>query len=100
MCGVPDSRYARNEVFMSRKILFAFVLLGLMVSSPAWAQKKGEAKGRASTIIELQDTEIKGEVQRAEVGYNLARSTYRHEDIERPESFLDKIEESVQKEPF
>lgn len=70
--------------------LFAAIAL-LLMSTSAWAQQG---------VITLDDTVIKGRIQKPEAFYILQNATLSYEGITFPPSFVEEIEESVDGDPF
>ncbi len=84
----------------------AMVLLLLLVAGAAWAQEDGEAKKgpgsikSAPTIQELEEMVIEGKIQKPEVFYILGRGETHYKMPILKESFVERIEKSVEKNPF
>lgn len=69
--------------------------IGLM--SATWAQSKESTKRK---VIRLDTLTVEGRIQKPQAFYILQRSSLNMEDLNRVESFLPKVEKSVEKEPF
>lgn len=67
-----------------------------MLPLSALAQSTGSRK----KVIRLEEITVEGRIQKPQAFYILPRSNLDYEALERSESFLPKIEESVEKEPF
>lgn len=80
--------------------------LFLAVSATAGAQEDGAAKKgpgsikSAPTIQELEEMVIEGKIQKPEVFYILGRGETHYKMPILKESFVERIEKSVEKNPF
>ncbi len=73
----------------------ALLVLGVLsVPALASAQKHGKK------VIRLEEITVEGRIQKPQAFYILPRSNLDYEGLERVESFLHKIEESVREAPF
>jgi hypothetical protein len=73
-------------------------ILGIVLSiTPSLA---AVAQGRRTTTIRLEEIRVEGRIQKPQAFYILPRSNLDYEGLDRTESFLKKIEESVEREPF
>lgn len=79
-------------------IATTFGILAVMLGtwSLAWAQDRG----RPRRVIRLEETRIEGRIQKPQAFYILQRSNLNFEGLELKNSFVPKIIESVDKEPF
>ncbi|GAB4291401.1 MAG: hypothetical protein Kow0090_04880 [Myxococcota bacterium] len=77
-------------------LLILFMLAGIGVSFSVQA----EAKPKQGKVIRLEALKIEGRIQKPEAFYILQRANLRHSGLEKPESFLPKIVESLESEPF
>ena len=66
-------------------------------AAPAAAQEKGK---RVSRVIQLEEMTFEGRIQKPQAFYILPRSNLEYKGVDRGESFLDRVEKSVEKEPF
>jgi hypothetical protein len=73
-------------------------LLGLVLSIPLPLSVM--AQQRRTTTIRLEEIRVEGRIQKPQAFYILPRSNLDYEALDRVESFLPHIEESVEKEPF
>lgn len=69
----------------------SLVVLGMLFATSAWAQQG---------VITLDDTVIKGRIQKPEAFYILQNANLSYEGVTIPPSFLEEIKESVEEEPF
>jgi hypothetical protein len=76
-------------------VTFGLVLLTPLVTS---AQTRGERPRRR--VIRLAETRIEGRIQKPQAFYILQRSNLNFEGLELKNSFIPKIIESVDREPF
>lgn len=74
------------------------VLLGLAMTIPIPLGVL--AQQRRPTTIRLEEIRVEGRIQKPQAFYILPRSNLDYEALDRVESFLPHIEESVEKEPF
>ncbi|MDH4282440.1 MAG: hypothetical protein OEV36_07290 [Myxococcales bacterium] len=84
---------------MKRRFSTGLLVLAVVVSSAASASGQG-AKKRQPRVIQLEEIVIEGRVQKPNAFYILNRSNLGYEVLELRTSFLDKVIQSVQKEPF
>lgn len=74
------------------------------VAKQARADVQAAAKpaGRASAkkVIKLDTLTVEGRIQKPEAFYVLPRSNLNFDELQKNESFVPKIEKSVQKDPF
>ena len=75
-----------------KPVLLLLCILGM---SPAWAQG-----GPRKKVIRLDAITVEGRIQKPQAFYILQRSNLNLEELNRTESFLPKVEKSVEKEPF
>lgn len=69
------------------------VASALMGPSPAAAQSQRK-------VIRLDEISVEGRIQKPQAFYILPRSSLNYEGLVRDDSFLEKIEKSIEKEPF
>src|SRR5437868_15114798 len=79
---------------MLRRIALLSVVL---CSSLALAQAGGAKKKK---VIRLDAITVEGRIQKPQAFYILQRSQLSFDELNRPESFLGKVEKSVEKEAF
>ncbi len=77
---------------------FIVVTMGLVlsISLPMTVM----AQSRQGTTIRLEEIRVEGRIQKPQAFYILPRSNLDYEALDRTRSFLPKIEESVEREPF
>ncbi len=71
--------------------------------APAPAAEKAPASrtsGGSKKVIKLDTLTVEGRIQKPEAFYVLPRSSLSFDDMQKTESFVGKIEKSVQKDPF
>ena len=71
--------------------LSTIVLMLCLMISQAWAQQG---------VITLDDTVIKGRIQKPEAFYILQNDKLNYEGVTLPPSFIEELKESVEEEPF
>ncbi|MDY7229012.1 hypothetical protein [Hyalangium rubrum] len=78
-----------------------FLALLLMMAAPALAQDSGDAQGaKKKKVIRLDALTVEGKIQKPQAFYILQRSNLNFEELNRPESFVPKVVQSVDKQPF
>ena len=73
------------------------------VAKQARADVQAAAKpprGGARKVIKLDTLTVEGRIQKPEAFYVLPRSSLNFDELQKTESFVPKIEKSVQKDPF
>ena len=73
------------------------------IGPAAIAQDRGEerpASRRKLRVIRLEELKIEGRIQKPQAFYLLQRSNLNFDDLNREETFLDKVVEAVEKPPF
>lgn len=76
----------------------ALALLALLVYTPAaTAQEAGKKK---KAVIRLDAITVEGKIQKPQAFYILQRSNLNFDDLNRVETFLPKVVQSVEKPPF
>ncbi|MGE6757637.1 hypothetical protein D7X96_06775 [Corallococcus interemptor] len=87
----------------------ALFLLLLAVARPSWAQDPASTKKAAdgatpakkpAKVIRLEAIKVEGRIQKPEAFYFLDRSKPSFDDLNRTESFVPKVVQSVQQDPF
>jgi hypothetical protein len=61
---------------------------------------KPPARGGGKKVIKLDTLTVEGRIQKPEAFYVLPRSNLNFDELQKSESFVPKIEKSVQKDPF
>lgn len=82
-------------------------LLGctLLLGGAAFAQDKGAAGGapapaKKKKVIRLDAITVEGRIQKPQAFYILQRSTLNFDELNRAETFIPKVEKSVEKDAF
>jgi hypothetical protein len=70
------------------------LLLTLVLASTAFAQAKKKK------VIRLDALTVEGRIQKPQAFYILQRSTLNFDELNRAESFIPKVEKSVEKDAF
>ncbi|MFB1482985.1 hypothetical protein [Corallococcus sp. RDP092CA] len=90
----------------------ALFLLLLAVARPSWAEDPASTKKAAegatpapaakkpAKAIRLEAIKVEGRIQKPEAFYFLDRSKPSFDDLNRTESFVPKVVQSVQQDPF
>lgn len=64
------------------------------------AAARAPARGGGKKVIRLETLTVEGRIQKPEAFYVLPRSSLSFDELQKSESFVPKIEKSVQKDPF
>ena len=72
-------------------------LLILIAAVPALAQDTGTKKKK---VIRLDALTVEGKIQKPQAFYILQRSNLNFDDLNHPESFVPKVVQTVDKQPF
>jgi hypothetical protein len=72
-------------------------LLILIAAVPALAQDTGAKKKK---VIRLDALTVEGKIQKPQAFYILQRSNLNFDDLSHPESFVPKVVQTVDKQPF
>ncbi len=77
-----------------KRLCHVMVLAGLMViGSSGMASAQGG-------VIELEETSLKGRIQKPEAFYILQHAQLDYESLDAKPSFLDELKETVEEDPF
>ncbi len=80
---------------MLHTLALALAIAVSLAPSPASAQQPPRRK-----VVRLDEITLEGRIQKPQAFYILQRSNLSYENSPKVESFLDKIPETVKKEPF
>ncbi|MFL5345630.1 MAG: hypothetical protein ACJ8AT_12590 [Hyalangium sp.] len=73
------------------------LVLILIAAGPALAQDSGAKKKK---VIRLDALTVEGKIQKPQAFYILQRSNLNFDDLSHPESFVPKVVQTVDKQPF
>ncbi|WP_224368736.1 hypothetical protein [Hyalangium versicolor] len=73
-------------------------LLMMIAAAPALAQDTGAPKKKK--VIRLDALTVEGKIQKPQAFYILQRSNLNFDDLNHPESFVPKVVQTVDKQPF
>ncbi len=79
-----------------KRLLFPIVLL---VAAGAFAQD-AQQPAKKKKVIRLDAITVEGRIQKPQAFYILQRSTLNFDELNRAESFVPKVEKSVEKDAF
>ena len=82
-------------MFMKKLLLSAL----LLASTLAVAQE-AQAPAKKKKVIRLDAITVEGRIQKPQAFYILQRSTLNFDELNRAESFLPKVEKSIEKDAF
>jgi hypothetical protein len=81
--------------------------LVMIAAAPALAQDtgaststQGDSGAKKKKVIRLDALTVEGKIQKPQAFYILQRSNLNFEDLNKPESFVPKVVQSVDKQPF
>jgi hypothetical protein len=72
----------------------------LMLAFTTFAQAPDKAAPKKKKVIRLDATTIEGRIQKPQAFYILQRSTLNFDELNRAETFIPKVEKSVEKPVF
>ncbi len=83
----------------------ALALLLLLASAPVLAQESaasgsGSKETRKKKVIRLEAITVEGRIQKPQAFYVLPRTHLNFDELNKAESFVPKVVQSVEKEPF
>jgi hypothetical protein len=81
---------------LRRVTLAAFLCL----AGFAAAQDQGQGQAKKKKVIRLDAITVEGRIQKPQAFYILQRSTLNFDELNRAESFIPKVEKSVEKDAF
>jgi hypothetical protein len=82
------------------KTLLCLLLMTAAVPALAQETPAGEEAKKKKKVIRLDALTVEGKIQKPQAFYILQRSNLNFEDLNRPESFVPQVVESVDKQPF
>lgn len=79
-----------------------FFMATALVSAMSWAQAPASTGGapKKKKVIRLDAITVEGRIQKPQAFYILQRSTLNFDELNRAETFVPKIEKSVEKDAF
>ena len=89
----PDSSAAQKEAERAAKV-------AKQARKDLQAPAKPPARSGGKKVIKLDTLTVEGRIQKPEAFYVLPRSNLNFDELQKSESFVPKIEKSVQKDPF
>lgn len=72
----------------------------LLTTTGAMAQAPAPAAAKKKKVIRLDALTVEGRIQKPQAFYILQRSTLNFDELNRAESFIPKVEKSVEKDAF
>lgn len=77
------------------------ILTALLLAPAAFAQESGQpANAKKKKVIRLDAITVEGRIQKPQAFYILQRSTLNFDELNRAETFVPKVEKSVEKDSF
>ena len=89
----PDSTAAQKEADRAAAV-------AKQARADVQAAAKPASRASAKKVIKLDTLTVEGRIQKPEAFYVLPRSNLNFDELQKNESFVPKIEKSVQKDPF
>ena len=89
----PDTSAAQKEADRAAQV-------AKQARADVQAAAKPPARGGGRKVIKLDTLTVEGRIQKPEAFYVLPRSSLSFDELQKTESFVPKIEKSVQKDPF
>ena len=89
----PDPSAAKKEAERAAQV-------AKQARADVQAAAKPAARGGGKKVIKLDTLTVEGRIQKPEAFYVLPRSNLNFDELQKSESFVPKIEKSVQKDPF
>lgn len=89
----PDTSAAEKEAQRAAQV-------ARQARSDVQAAGKAPARTGGRKVIRLDTLTVEGRIQKPEAFYVLPRSNLSFDELQKSESFVPKIEKSVQKDPF
>ena len=78
---------------------FVLIAASVLLASSALAQDQGAA-AKKKKVIRLDAITVEGRIQKPQAFYILQRSTLNFDELNRAETFVPKVEKSVEKDAF
>jgi hypothetical protein len=76
------------------------LLAALLALGPVLAHAQSTSAPKKKKVIRLDAITVEGRIQKPQAFYILQRSNLNFDELNRTESFVPKVEKSVEKEPF
>jgi type II secretory pathway pseudopilin PulG len=89
----PDTAAAQKEAERAAQV-------ARQARADVQAAARPPARGGGKKVIKLDTLTVEGRIQKPEAFYVLPRSNLNFDELQKSESFVPKIEKSVQKDPF
>jgi hypothetical protein len=85
---------------LPRALLLAVLLATLPALAQAPAPAPAAAQAKKKKVIRLDAMTVEGRIQKPQAFYILQRSTLNFDELNRAETFLPKVEKSLEKDAF
>jgi hypothetical protein len=87
------------------RLLVALVATVLTMAPPSLARAQAAAPGPKKKaaprkVLRLEEMKVEGRIQKPQAMFLMPRATPNHGDLDRAESFLPKVGQATEKEPF
>ncbi len=76
------------------------VMLVVLLGSLSWAQAPSGGAPKKKKVIRLDAITVEGRIQKPQAFYILQRSTLNFDELNRAETFVPKIEKSIERDAF
>lgn len=75
-------------------------VLTMAVPGGARAQAPRQKKAASKKVLRLEELKVEGRIQKPQAMFLMPRANLNYGDLDRVESFLPKVAEATEKEPF
>jgi hypothetical protein len=84
-----------------KRFLFSLMALALL-TSPALAQDKAAPPKKAGPkkVLRLEEMKVEGKIQKPQAIFLMPRANLNYDELNRVDSFVHKVTEAVEKDPF
>ncbi len=86
-----------------KQVCLVTAIVGFSLSSDSFAQSKPDEAGQPAKkkrVIRLDAITVEGRIQKPQAFYILQRSTLNFDELNRAETFIPKVEKSIEKDLF
>ncbi len=88
-----------------RRLLVALAAAVLTMSAPSLARAQAAApaakkKAASKKVLHLEEMKVEGRIQKPQAMFLMPRANLNYGDLDRAESFLPKVGQAIEKEPF
>lgn len=84
----------------SRLVALLAAVLTMAAPGGAGAQAPKQKKAASKKVLRLEEMKVEGRIQKPQAMFLMPRANLNYGDLDRAESFLPKVAEATEKEPF